>query len=137
MIRRPPRSTLFPYTTLFRSQARARRHDGRAGGCGVSGGRAAARSRRPKESDPSQQRGSTQEPACCRGAETVEVNKDVKLRRHAEASRKGVRFCLTFLFILDRVELNATLPAIPLRRQVHRTALLAPQRPLDFFIARR
>src|SRR5258707_6949304 len=25
MIRRPPRSTLFPYTTLFRSQARQRR----------------------------------------------------------------------------------------------------------------
>src|SRR3712207_7311802 len=25
MIRRPPRSTLFPYTTLFRSDARARR----------------------------------------------------------------------------------------------------------------
>src|SRR3712207_9307124 len=25
MIRRPPRSTLFPYTTLFRSAARARR----------------------------------------------------------------------------------------------------------------
>src|SRR5256885_9240150 len=25
MIRRPPRSTLFPYTTLFRSQARAAR----------------------------------------------------------------------------------------------------------------
>src|SRR5690348_17779174 len=24
MLRRPPRSTLFPYTTLFRSQARAR-----------------------------------------------------------------------------------------------------------------
>src|SRR2546430_6167088 len=30
MIRRPPRSTLFPYTTLFRS--RARRHPGRGGG---------------------------------------------------------------------------------------------------------
>src|SRR2546430_12587285 len=29
MIRRPPRSTLFPYTTLFRSRRRAR---GRAGG---------------------------------------------------------------------------------------------------------
>src|SRR5260370_32693306 len=27
MIRRPPRSTLFPYTTLFRSQARARHLD--------------------------------------------------------------------------------------------------------------
>src|SRR5256885_16327343 len=29
MIRRPPRSTLFPYTTLFRSQARARQHGDR------------------------------------------------------------------------------------------------------------
>src|SRR5258705_6472392 len=27
MIRRPPRSTLFPYTTLFRSRRRARGHD--------------------------------------------------------------------------------------------------------------
>src|SRR6266566_3693651 len=31
MIRRPPRSTLFPYTTLFRSRAGARRGEGRAG----------------------------------------------------------------------------------------------------------
>src|SRR5437667_5266587 len=29
MIRRPPRSTLFPYTTLFRSSGRAARLDGR------------------------------------------------------------------------------------------------------------
>src|SRR5262245_63907514 len=28
MIRRPPRSTLFPYTTLFRSGRRRRRRDG-------------------------------------------------------------------------------------------------------------
>src|ERR1039458_10752221 len=28
MIRRPPRSTLFPYTTLFRSQSRPPSHDG-------------------------------------------------------------------------------------------------------------
>src|SRR2546427_7633884 len=35
MIRRPPRSTLFPYTTLFRSHA-IRRH-GRAGGGGHRG----------------------------------------------------------------------------------------------------
>src|SRR2546426_2035771 len=27
MIRRPPRSTLFPYTTLFRSPTRGREHD--------------------------------------------------------------------------------------------------------------
>src|SRR5258708_10832211 len=33
MIRRPPRSTLFPYTTLFRSRAsRRRRRRGRCGG---------------------------------------------------------------------------------------------------------
>src|SRR5256885_10006027 len=34
MIRRPPRSTLFPYTTLFRSGRLAARRGGRAaGGC--------------------------------------------------------------------------------------------------------
>src|SRR5438270_3838604 len=40
MIRRPPRSTLFPYTTLFRSEEdrrRARRDDG-GGGEAVRGG---------------------------------------------------------------------------------------------------
>src|SRR3712207_7109387 len=31
MIRRPPRSTLFPYTTLFRSQERLGRDDARNG----------------------------------------------------------------------------------------------------------
>src|SRR5262245_66354399 len=47
MIRRPPRSTLFPYTTLFRSAllgalapALGRRDGGRtAGGAGAGGGR--------------------------------------------------------------------------------------------------
>src|SRR3712207_7065251 len=34
MIRRPPRSTLFPYTTLFRSDRPEQRHD-RAGHLGV------------------------------------------------------------------------------------------------------
>src|SRR3712207_7120517 len=37
MIRRPPRSTLFPYTTLFRSCCRGRR--GGAARAGGSGGR--------------------------------------------------------------------------------------------------
>src|SRR5258706_11689716 len=32
MIRRPPRSTLFPYTTLFRSRPGGRADPGRAGG---------------------------------------------------------------------------------------------------------
>src|SRR5690349_22906600 len=39
MIRRPPRSTLFPYTTLFRSRAGA---TGRPARCGALGGREAA-----------------------------------------------------------------------------------------------
>src|SRR3712207_8241470 len=55
MIRRPPRSTLFPYTTLFRSRRRgtraphgrrASRHRGAEGGAGRArggGGAAAAR----------------------------------------------------------------------------------------------
>src|SRR2546429_4274751 len=34
MIRRPPRSTLFPYTTLFRSRGRAALQDRRARGRG-------------------------------------------------------------------------------------------------------
>src|SRR5881394_1400309 len=40
-------------------------------------------------------------------------------------------------FLLNRVELTAALPAIPLRRQIHRAALLAPERPRDFLVARR
>src|SRR2546429_3442849 len=48
MIRRPPRSTLFPYTTLFRSDARsgarAVRHAAGAGGTGRAGLCAHARS---------------------------------------------------------------------------------------------
>src|SRR2546430_8816097 len=38
MIRRPPRSTLFPYTTLFRSTDRWRRFDFRRAGVVDSGG---------------------------------------------------------------------------------------------------
>src|SRR2546426_4836689 len=37
MIRRPPRSTLFPYTTLFRSAAMRRRADDRASSVGTQG----------------------------------------------------------------------------------------------------
>src|SRR2546427_7804971 len=37
MIRRPPRSTLFPYTTLFRSEMRRHKQFGMC--CGAGGGR--------------------------------------------------------------------------------------------------
>src|SRR6266496_674744 len=46
MIRRPPRSTLFPYTTLFRSRRPQRGTAGR----GPPDGRAAARRRRDRKS---------------------------------------------------------------------------------------
>src|SRR5947209_13272395 len=41
MIRRPPKSKLFPYTTLFRSSRGADREGGRAGETGVADDRAA------------------------------------------------------------------------------------------------
>src|SRR6266480_7259799 len=48
MIRRPPRSTLFPYTTLFRSDSRLRDRPLLlpAGRAGVDGGRAPVRDRK-------------------------------------------------------------------------------------------
>src|SRR3712207_8264323 len=54
MIRRPPRSTLFPYTTLFRSSARSGGGAGSLGGAehgarpGVAGVGAAAPRERPR-----------------------------------------------------------------------------------------
>src|SRR5256885_3480313 len=52
MIRRPPRSTLFPYTTLFRSpRARASRADHRAGGRTRGARRAPRRSADPERSE--------------------------------------------------------------------------------------
>src|SRR2546425_2662749 len=57
MIRRPPRSTLFPYTTLFRSLLRARvEHAGRGRG------RAGARRRRVRRFLPGAARGPGQGP---------------------------------------------------------------------------
>src|SRR3712207_7581886 len=46
MIRRPPRSTLFPYTTLFRSSTRS--NDGRAGFRARSAGRVYGDARAPR-----------------------------------------------------------------------------------------
>src|SRR3712207_7197164 len=46
MIRRPPRSTLFPYTTLFRSGRRGARGGGRGGGGRGGGGSAGGGGRR-------------------------------------------------------------------------------------------
>src|SRR3712207_7221084 len=49
MIRRPPRSTLFPYTTLFRSEREAHRLHGHAPArCAEGGGDVLARRRVPR-----------------------------------------------------------------------------------------
>src|SRR3712207_6866573 len=76
MIRRPPRSTLFPYTTLFRSLPRAVRHDaehrGRDRGVdrahadppggGAAPQRAAGqRDRGPRDRGPADRRGRSEE----------------------------------------------------------------------------
>src|SRR3712207_7219630 len=53
MIRRPPRSTLFPYTTLFRSPARREEPDRQPpGGLGVGGGRGDPRGAAGARADP-------------------------------------------------------------------------------------
>src|SRR3712207_8631571 len=57
MIRRPPRSTLFPYTTLFRSVGRAVRPvdvevDDQLGGVGHAGERRGERTERPGQPGP-------------------------------------------------------------------------------------
>src|SRR3712207_7529802 len=48
MIRRPPRSTLFPYTTLFRSAGRGRADRGGAGSAGRAGALPGVRRRGPR-----------------------------------------------------------------------------------------
>src|SRR2546426_8592085 len=52
MIRRPPRSTLFPYTTLFRSQRCAAAPHGRGYGGGEGRRRGRSRTRRRRASRP-------------------------------------------------------------------------------------
>src|SRR3712207_7665018 len=55
MIRRPPRSTLFPYTTLFRSRLLGGRRAGvrdRAGGLGMGRPHPAGRGRLPERRAP-------------------------------------------------------------------------------------
>src|SRR3712207_7296178 len=64
MIRRPPRSTLFPYTTLFRSGRRGLRADdrpARLGGAVARRGRVAARLRRERDRRPGERQAARSE----------------------------------------------------------------------------
>src|SRR5690348_17785121 len=62
MIRRPPRSTLFPYTTLFRSVRRPLGHDDAAGDpAGPALARVLVRRTRLVRPDPARARGRSEE----------------------------------------------------------------------------
>src|SRR2546422_8223594 len=67
MIRRPPRSTLFPYTTLFRS-GRGGGRDRRRGGGGRCGGGARPAAGRP--------------PGCAPGSRSEEHTSELQSRLH-------------------------------------------------------
>src|SRR3712207_9245231 len=68
MIRRPPRSTLFPYTTLFRSR-RGRAREKAGGGEGRGAGEAAAEGPRPAKRRARGEGGKTEPPEASRPPE--------------------------------------------------------------------
>src|SRR3712207_8840309 len=78
MIRRPPRSTLFPYTTLFRSEG--------AGRLGERGARASAR-QQPENDQQDDQR----EPEHDELAEQVDRSQHVTGRNSPRVDRKSTR----------------------------------------------
>src|SRR5215217_5392412 len=92
MIRRPPRSTLFPYTTLFRSAAPARSADRepRAGGAGCAPPMRATRAApaRPKVRTRAH-RGRHARPAGRPGTRRHVSGVEATGRRRAEAGRAG------------------------------------------------
>src|SRR3989442_5014835 len=82
MIRRPPRSTLFPYTTLFRSE----RVGGQAGGVGeIAAGRRGGR----REEGPPERQPRRNQPGPGRAAAGLLGRRRVPLRRHAGCKRGG------------------------------------------------
>src|SRR3712207_8131940 len=89
MIRRPPRSTLFPYTTLFRSVGAER---ARAGG-------------EPRADD---QRGGRHEPARPRPVHQLDLRAQVAVRRSEEhTSELQSRQYLVCRLLLDKTKFYA------------------------------
>src|SRR2546422_6030253 len=81
MIRRPPRSTLFPYTTLFRSRAStAWRAAARASDQRPSVAATSARARATYQCQPSN-RPLVHEPSCCQGR-SEEHTSELQSRLH-------------------------------------------------------
>src|SRR5260370_8410210 len=101
MIRRPPRSTLFPYTTLFRSSRSCRRH------CFARNGRA---NRRARYWTPRGCRHSTIAPACSRSEEHTS-----ELQSHLN---------LVCRLLLEKKKKNQTDPTIDISSSPHHTSRL-------------
>src|SRR3989442_7483329 len=79
MIRRPPRSTLFPYTTLFRSPGR-RLAAGPGGGSGIARQRARPEGPRPPRRDVEELAGG--EPGDAAGQRSEEHTSELQSRPH-------------------------------------------------------
>src|SRR5256885_8805018 len=99
MIRRPPRSTLFPYTTLFRSLRALVQSQRRATGIERQIGTATQGARRhfpvPYGGDAAHQQGSHQHHGECRSEEhTSELQSPCKLVCRILLVKKNAVFCL-------------------------------------------
>src|SRR5258705_11968588 len=82
MIRRPPRSTLFPYTTLFRSACRAADHQLLLVGLGVGGQR--------QHADGGKGGGRGQQMACCSCSRRTTDRKSTRLN----SSHLGISYAI-------------------------------------------
>src|SRR3989475_7277801 len=121
MIRRPPRSTLFPYTTLFRSRHRTLRVSDRPGGRPAGRRRSSAaeapRDRAPRPHDPRHAgRG-----AALRGCERIPSR-----RRAADASRRAALLLLAIAYGYDsssRLARRAPRPPGSVRGFIHKLSV--------------
>src|SRR5689334_24354096 len=91
MIRRPPRSTLFPYTTLFRSSARRRR---------APGLRPASGARAPRSADGAVGRGAKSPRAPCR--ELPRARRASAARSEEHTSELQSQFHLVCRLLLEK-----------------------------------
>src|SRR3712207_8854130 len=82
MIRRPPRSTLFPYTTLFRSFAEAGEPFRAAVGADLSRGAGADLRRRARRADPRRWRAGAADHGAGRGARSEEHTSELQSRQY-------------------------------------------------------
>src|SRR5438876_5512674 len=101
MIRRPPRSTLFPYTTLFRSSVAPTRPASPAGGArrgARDGGRRAGRRRDRKSTRLNSSHPSISYAVFClkkkKRKEKLQTCEKPQIRRHARPHRKEHHGCV-------------------------------------------